>query len=101
MSRYAATCRRCGTEGDDLECSVDVTVDGMAAARPTLHKRRTSRRPSADPETGLVPWLGQDIGEVGTVEELERALVAYATVPADVRIALERDRLDNLLGLRT
>jgi len=73
----------------------------MAAARPTLHKWRTRRRPSADPETGLVLWLGQDIGEVGTVEQFERALVTYATVPADVRIALERDRLDNLLGLRT
>jgi hypothetical protein len=37
--------------------------------------------PAADAESGLVLWLGQDIGEVGTVEELERALVAYATVP--------------------
>jgi hypothetical protein len=49
----------------------------------------------------MVLWLGQNIGEVPTVAELERALVAYATLPGAVRERLERDRVDNLLGWRS
>lgn len=101
MSRYAATCLRCGTEGDDLTCPVDVTV-GWDPVRETFFGQvEDPTAPEADPETGLVLWLGQDLYEVRTVDELERRLAPYATLPPQLRVKLKRDRLDDLLGSRT
>jgi hypothetical protein len=100
MSRYLATCCRCGTEGDDLKCPVDVTVrwDGVRETHFAQVEDPTS--PAADPETGLVLWLSQAVGEIRTVGKLERAVAAYATLPAGIREHLENDRLDDLLGSR-
>ena len=57
--------------------------------------------PAADPETSLVLCLGQDVGEVRTVDELGQALAPHATVPASVRQRLEGDRMNDLLRLKT
>ena len=80
---------------------VDVTA-GWDSVRETISPQvEDQTAPQAEPETGLVLWLSQDVGVIHTVENLGRALATSATLPAALRDRLERDRADDLLGSRT
>lgn len=48
--------------------------------------------PTAKRRTRLLLWVGTDIEEIRTVEELAQALAPYANLPANLQRQLEADR---------
>jgi hypothetical protein len=106
MSRYAATCRRCGSADDfaDPSCPYSIVV-GWDRVRETYFAQVEDQSivvpDDEDLAMSLVLWVGKWPNEVRTVDDLERELAPYGMIPADVRKQLVRDRVDHHLGLKT